>query len=107
ECTLGLLQTIFFTGYPGFLGSALLPRVLARDSELSAVCLVQSKFAAVARERARELGDRVRIVEGDITAPIDVTARDVVEIFHLAAVYDLSVPRDAGVRVNVEGTRHV
>ena len=28
-------------------------------------------------------------------------------MWHLAAVYDLGVPRDVGMRVNVEGTRHV
>ncbi len=33
--------------------------------------------------------------------------RDVTEIWHLAAVYDLSVARDVGMRVNVEGTRNV
>ena len=47
------MPTLFFTGYPGFLGSALLPRVLARSAESTAVCLVQPKFAALARERAR------------------------------------------------------
>ena len=34
-------------------------------------------------------------------------AADVTEIWHLAAVYDLGVPRDVGMRVNVEGTRNV
>jgi thioester reductase-like protein len=101
------LPTVFFTGYPGFLGSALLPRTLRRSAEANAVCLVQAKFAALARQRAAALGGRVRIVEGDITAPIDVPAREIDEIFHLAAIYDLSVARDVGMRVNVDGTRHV
>jgi nucleoside-diphosphate-sugar epimerase len=101
------LQNILFTGYPGFLGSALLPRVLRRAPDVTAVCLVQPKFASLARERAAEFGDRVRIVEGDITAPIDLPSKDIAEIYHLAAIYDLSVPRDVGMRVNVEGTRHV
>jgi nucleoside-diphosphate-sugar epimerase len=101
------LRTLFLTGYPGFLGSALLPRVLARDSDAVAICLVQPKFAALARERARELGNRVRIVEGDITSPIAFSPTEIAEIYHLAAIYDLSVSRDLGMRVNVEGTRHV
>ena len=100
-------MTIFFTGYPGFLASALLPRVLDRSRDTAAVCLVQSKFAALARERAAPFGDRVKIVEGDITRRIEAPADDVEEIYHLAAIYDLSVPRDVGLRVNVEGTRHV
>jgi thioester reductase-like protein len=114
------METVFFTGFPGFLGVELLPRVLERRGGAAAVCLVQAKFADLARRRAEEierarpgLAGRIRLVEGDITrpdlglgAPSDAAA-DVVEIFHLAAVYDLSVPRDLGVRVNVEGTRHL
>ncbi len=110
----------FFTGYPGFLGSELLPRILERDPDLAAVCLVQPKFAALARDRARTLAesrpalrDRVQIVEGDITLPSfglarpEDIGREVTQIFHLAAVYDLSVGRDFALRVNVEGTRNV
>ena len=98
---------ILFTGYPGFLGSALLPRVLRRKPEATAVCLVQPKFAALALERAAQFGDRVRIVEGDITAPLALPTSEVEEIYHLAAIYDISVSRDVGMRVNVDGTRHV
>lgn len=97
---------ILFTGYPGFLGTALLPRVLRRSADTTAICLVQPKFAPLARERAAEFGDRVRIVEGDITAPIRI-AGEIGEIYHLAAIYDLSVKRDLAIRVNVDGTRHV
>ena len=68
------MATIFFTGFPGFLGMELLPRVLARRPEETAVCLVQPKFAALARRRADELAlsrpetaGRIRLVEGDIT----------------------------------------
>ena len=101
------MPTLFFTGYPGFLGSELLPRLLRRDPSATALCLVQPKFAALARQRARPLGDRVRFVEGDITAKIDAPTDDVTEIYHLAAIYDLSVKRDAGMRINVDGTRNV
>ena len=101
------MPTLFFTGYPGFLGSELLPRLLRRDPSATALCLVQPKFAVLARERARPLGDRVRFVEGDITAPISAPPDDVTEIYHLAAIYDLSVPRELGMRVNVDGTRHM
>ena len=114
------MATVFFTGFPGFLGVELLPRVLARRMEDEAICLVQPKFADLARRRTAELeathprlAGRIRLVEGDITAKdlglADATAaaRDVAEIFHLAAVYDLSVRRDVGMKVNVEGTRNV
>src|SRR5947209_1567294 len=66
------VSVVFFTGYPGFLGSELLPRLLRRRSGAVAHCLVQPKFAALARERAAPFGERVRIVEGDITSPMRV-----------------------------------
>jgi thioester reductase-like protein len=61
------MSTLFFTGYPGFLGTELFPRLLSRAKDANAICLVQPKFANLARERAKNLGDRVRIIEGDIT----------------------------------------
>ena len=114
------MNAIFFTGFPGFLGSELLPRVLERAADAEAVCLVQPKYAALAAQRLEQLvrlhpslAGRARIVEGDITAPglglgdsAALEAR-VVEIFHLAAIYDLSVGRDVATRVNVEGTRNM
>ncbi|MGZ8867517.1 MAG: SDR family oxidoreductase [Thermoanaerobaculia bacterium] len=101
------MQTIFFTGYPGFLGAELVPRLLARSSETRVRCLVQPKFAAMARERAASFGSRVEIVEGDITRPITARQDDVTEVWHLAAVYDLMVKQEVGQLVNVEGTRSV
>jgi nucleoside-diphosphate-sugar epimerase len=104
------MPTIWFTGFPGFLGAELLPRLLAREPSAVARCLVQPKFAALARERIAampEWAERIRVVEGDITAPIADDSSDVTEIYHLAAIYDLSVKRDLAVRVNVTGTANV
>ena len=102
------MPTVFFTGYPGFLGSELLPRILRRSPGANAVCLVQPKFVDLAEERRRASGfaDRIRIVEGDITQPIE-PIDDVTEIFHLAAIYDIGVRRDLAMKVNVDGTRNV
>jgi nucleoside-diphosphate-sugar epimerase len=101
------VSVVFFTGFPGFLGSELLPRILARRSDAVAHCLVQPKFSALAGERAAPYGERVRIVEGDLTSRIAAEADDVVEIWHLAAVYDLTVPEHVGRAVNVGGTKNV
>jgi thioester reductase-like protein len=114
------VSTIFFTGFPGFLGSALLPRVLDRCPDDVAVCLVQARFAGVARARVETLEarfpsvrGRIRLVEGDLTqsdlglADQPALSADLSEVYHLAAIYDLGVTREAGLHVNVDGTRHV
>jgi len=49
---------VLFTGFPGFLGSALLERVLARGDGPVA-CLVQPKYLDAARERAESIVSRV------------------------------------------------
>lgn len=114
------MATVFFTGFPGFLGAALLPRVLSRRPADTALCLVQPRYAALARarvdilsERHPGLAGRIRLVEGDLASPelglADPAgvAADVAEIFHLAAVYDLTMSREVGLAVNVEGTRRI
>lgn len=117
-----MTPTIFFTGFPGFLGVQLLPRVLQRMPDARAVCLVQSRFRPLAAERAAQitandpaLEGRIELVDGDITladlglghARLHDLAASTVEVFHLAAVYDLTVPLDLAMAVNVAGTRHV
>jgi thioester reductase-like protein len=104
------MPALFLTGFPGFLGSELLPRLLARTDDY-AVCLVQPQYRALAEQRIASqpgLAKRVRLVDGDLTAALDhIDAGDIREIWHLAAVYDLSVARDVGMRVNVTGTTRV
>ena len=115
------MSTVFFTGFPGFLGSELLPRVLRRTDGVTATCLVQPGVADLARRRVDDLEmaepglrGRVKLIEGDITradlglgAGLRRIASDVTEIHHLAAIYDLGVRREVGMRVNLYGTRHV
>lgn len=112
---------LLMTGFPGFLGSALLPRLLARRPRTKALCLVQPQYLATARQRLQELeasdphvSGRIELVTGDITAPglgvdphVAQRLRRVTEVWHLAAVYDLAVPPEIARRVNVEGTARV
>jgi thioester reductase-like protein len=114
--------SVLFTGFPGFIGARLLPRLLELSPGESFVCLVQDRFLDVARSelaaieaRHPSLRGRLAIVVGDITRPglalaADDAARlrgELTAAYHLAAAYDLAVSRDLGMRVNVEGTRNV
>jgi nucleoside-diphosphate-sugar epimerase len=115
------MGALLMTGFPGFLGSALLPRLLARRPEATALALVQDRHLAEARERLveieradPELAGRVRLVAGDLTARgLGLTdadrdrLEDVSEVWHLAAVYDLTVEEALARRVNVDGTERV
>lgn len=115
------MSALLMTGFPGFLGSALLGRLLARRPGTTAICLVQQRHLAEARERLDEIesdephvAGRVGLVVGDLTAPglgldpADATLlEDVIEVWHLAAVYDLAVDEGVAHRVNVDGTDRV
>ncbi len=113
-------QTIFFTGGGGFIGRYILAHYLNR-TQADLVMLENGKFC----DRLRAFLDgtisdpakraRVTIVEGDITssrlgingATLDELKAKVTQAIHLAALYNLSAPRDVSMKVNVEGTRNV
>lgn len=112
--------TLFLTGFPGFLGSALLPQLLRRTPHSAVVALVQPAHMTTAARRMQHLAAehpgwlrRVRLVSGDLAQPDLVSLltpaerSGLTEIYHFAAVYDLRVPREVGMAVNVQGTRHV
>ena len=113
-------ETIFLTGFPGFIASRLLRR-LAREGGRF-LLLVQPAFAeraqteltSIAEQTGRSISD-FALLPGDITAPnlgmspadLETARAESTIIFHLAAIYDLAVARDTALRVNLEGTRNV
>jgi nucleoside-diphosphate-sugar epimerase len=113
-------ETVFLTGFPGFIAGRLLRR-LAREGGRF-LLLVQPAFAERAREElkviaaetGRSLSDFV-LLRGDITEPnlglsmqdLETARSETTVLFHLAAIYDLGVARETGLRVNLEGTRNV
>ena len=113
-------ETIFITGFPGFIASRLIKRLAAERVRF--ILLVQPALLKRAHEEIEEIASETgaarasfQIVEGDITqenlgiakAELEMARRETTTLFHLAAIYDLAVARDPAIRVNVEGTRNV
>ena len=113
-------ETIFLTGFPGFIAGRLVKRLAMEGRQF--LLLVQPALTQRAVEDvahiALETGVPVsnfRILEGDITQPalglspleLEEAQSETTSLFHLAAVYDLAVEKGLAMRVNVEGTRNV
>jgi thioester reductase-like protein len=114
--------SVLLTGFPGFIGARLLPRLLELSPEETFVCLVQERFLDVARRELDAIEARLPAARGRLAMAVgDITQsglmlsaddaarlrRELTAAYHLAAVYDLAVSRELGMRVNVEGTRNV
>jgi thioester reductase-like protein len=113
-------ETFFLTGFPGFIATRLLRR-LAKDGGRY-LLLVQPSFArhaadelkTIAKETGKAASD-FSVLSGDITEPdlgmsrvdLERARAEANVLFSLAAVYDLAVPRELGLRVNLAGTRNV
>jgi thioester reductase-like protein len=113
---------ILLTGFPGFIGARLLPRILETQPEARIACLVQQRFEDLARQQLdvtfhdhADARGRVECVRGDITEAglalepgvAQRLRQELVGCHHLAAVYDLAVSRELGQKINVLGTRNV
>ena len=113
-------ETFFITGFPGFIADRLLERLARTPCRF--ILLVQpswldrarAELGRIARLTNRDPAD-FHIVQGDITqsslgltpADLALTQQQTTRVFHLAALYDLAVPHDPAMRVNVGGTRNV
>ncbi len=113
-------ETLFITGFPGFIANRLLERLARNDCRF--ILLVQPSLLAVANEEIARLAQLTgkstadfQVVTGDISQPnlalnaadLELVRQQPTRVFHLAAVYDLAVPRDLALRVNPGGTRNV
>ena len=113
----------FFTGFPGFICNQLIRQVLKQNNYQGSVyVLVLPAMLQKAEQEKKlitsEMGmqeERFQIIEGDITkenlgiseAKREEIAGRISNVFHLAAIYDLAVPRDIAYKVNVIGTKNV
>ncbi len=103
---------IFLTGFPGFIARNLVGELRRRDPGAELLLLVEPRLLAPAADAASSLGGKTRLLSGDLTRPrlgmddadYDYAIRESTHLWHLAAVYDLSVPLARAYRVNVVGT---
>ncbi|RLQ92939.1 SDR family oxidoreductase [Planomicrobium sp. Y74] len=109
-----------FTGFPGFIASQLIRKSIEQNPESGITAIILESERDKAEKEAlriqKETGCRaLRIMEGDITKQgLGLAAEDQtflenkkIIFWHLAAIYDLAVPRDLAWKVNVEGTKSV
>lgn len=113
-------ETIFLTGFPGFIAERLVERLANADTQF--FLLVQPQFVEKAMNAVKRISEETlaplenfALIEGDITRknlgiPDDDLAGvriETTDVYHLAAVYDLDVKKDLAFLVNVEGTKNV
>ncbi|MED3763175.1 SDR family oxidoreductase [Ureibacillus sp. FSL K6-8385] len=110
----------FFTGFPGFITRQLVREMFSANVADSVYVLVLKTEREKAEEVRRQLleeypGRTIEIFEGDITLPnldlneeaIEKIVQETQYFWHLAAIYDLAVPRDVAWKINVHGTSNV
>ena len=113
-------QTIFITGFPGFIAERLVKHLAKLNARF--ILLVQPSLLSRARSDVARIAAvtgtepaNFSIAAGDITeenlgmsaADADRARNETTTLFHLAAIYDLAVARDMAIRVNLDGTRNV
>jgi nucleoside-diphosphate-sugar epimerase len=113
-------QSIFVTGFPGFIAGRLLERIAEADTQF--FLLVQPQFVDTAMKSVEKVAaskgvplENFALVQGDITkqnlgvneADLSTIRAETTDIFHLAAAYDLAIKKDAAYAVNLEGTKNV
>ncbi|ASK60944.1 3-beta hydroxysteroid dehydrogenase [Virgibacillus phasianinus] len=112
------------TGYPGFLASSLIRQLIDdHQQDIKHIhLLVLPSQEKKAREEIKSFANKnsipaniFSIVIGDITeSGLAISSevneslqKSVTHVFHLAAIYDLAVPKELAFDVNVNGTKNV
>ena len=117
-----MAKGVLITGFPGFIASRLVERLVTDDPETRLFLMCEPRFALTAKARCEGLEQkfpamvgRWHIVPGDIRRPdLGVApgvqaqlAEHVSRVWHLAALYDLAAPASLSYQINVDGTIHV
>lgn len=113
-----LLSSALITGFPGFLAKNIIKELRKQQAYSKIYVLVLPSQVGLAESMIAEIyqdhlhTQSIEIVEGDITLPVAGIHHDKLEklhdeveyVWHLAAIYDLAVPKDIAWKVNVHGT---
>lgn len=113
----------FFTGFPGFIATSLIKQLVRDGYDIDRIyLLVLPSFLQKALEEVEKIANdegihsnQFTLIQGDITKVnlgIDPDMnkqlqKNVTHVFHLAAIYDLAVPKELAEEVNVNGTKNV
>ncbi len=111
------MGALFFTGFPGFIGRRLITALTQKFNYEKVYLLVEERMLDRAQQEVRKLPDPslFEIIPGDITVEnlklsssrFKEIKPNVTHLFHLAAIYNLTVPFEPAYKVNVEGTQNV
>jgi thioester reductase-like protein len=119
-----LNYSFFITGFPGFLASSLIKQLMEdhhRSIEHIYLLVLPTEEESAKQtlqtiiSKGELSAEQFTITTGDITkddlglAPsvMGTIKEKVTHVFHLAAIYDLAVPKDIAYKVNVNGTENL
>ncbi|WP_344903712.1 HAD-IB family hydrolase [Actinomadura meridiana] len=119
-------QTVLITGGTGFIGQALLERLLSQYPETRVVTLLREKPGVTAEQRLDDLiakpvfgpwrervgeeaaraivRERVRVVSADVTESVPELPDDIDAVIHGASIVSFDPPIDEAFQTNVVGT---
>lgn len=116
-------KEVLFTGFPGFIGSKLVERLLELHPEARFHLFVEERQLAEARRASRGLAERfgegveerLKLIAGDISldhlglshSSYRRLCQTVTHVWHVAGLYDLAAPAERAFRVNTLGTQNV
>ncbi|QBP41641.1 SDR family oxidoreductase [Paenisporosarcina antarctica] len=114
------MQTPLFTGFPGFIARQIMQELINQKKVNSIYAVVLPSQMKLGKEIVKKSMNvpfdvEIRLIEGDITLPnlgispndLETLYKEINTVWHLAALYDLAVPRVAAWKVNVHGTNMV
>lgn len=119
-------KRLLLTGATGFLGTALLERVLNDLPDTQLVLLIRGRYGSSAEARAREIltrpvfdgfrkrvgpdglqrafEERVTVVDGDVAEEVPPLAAPLDAVFHCAATVSFDAPIDQAFAINLLGS---